>query len=123
MMLRPGDGLLQRRDDLSRRIEIRQPLRDVHAAYLRAEARHLADDGLLEADGTARKDQLPAANSLSEVHRPSPGATRHPLPASRGEGSRDPSPAAAGEGAAKRRMRGRQAYDALTVAGTSASST
>src|SRR6266849_2362489 len=36
--------------------------------------------------------------------RPSPGASRHPLPQA-GEGPRDPSPRVRGEGAAERRMR------------------
>ena len=39
---------------------------------------------------------------LRRERNPSPGASRHPLPASRGEGSREPSPRLRGEGAPER---------------------
>jgi 3-hydroxyacyl-CoA dehydrogenase len=48
------------------------------------------------------------------VTGPSPGAARHPLPASRGEGSRDPSPRVRGEGA-RRADEGRTIRRAVVI--------
>ena len=61
------DRAAQRGEQLRRRIEVRQSLREVDAADLGAEPRHLADHGLLERPGAAGERDLPppGGNSLA----------------------------------------------------------
>ena len=54
------DGAAQCGEQLLRRVEIRQALREVDAADLGAQARHLADHGLLERAGAPRQPELVA---------------------------------------------------------------